>query len=210
MLNGQFGSHSLLAFFLLFAFIWIMLFTVEPEFVKVDGIISKMLCAWYSFAIAIVVALLVWVVSFGVAYMRTRKELGLAKDLFGFTSDVLANAQYAPAPMMPVALGGTASVAATKQSWSDWFSNLLRGTQVPESVRDVAKTASARIHEMEGQPGMSASARQKLHALEAKIDAVTSSRSSPDSARAEAASKFKRYLEQAQREQTASGRTSEL
>ena len=220
MLDGKFGSHSLLAFFLLFAFIWIILFTAEPEFVKVDGMLSKMLCAWYSFTIAIIVALIVWIVSYSYAYMRTRRELGIVTDLFGYTSELAAKAETLPPPMVPVSMlsmaGGNVGVApaditaAAKQSWADWFSALMRGTPVPDSLKGVAKTTAERIHQIENQPGMSASARAKLHALEAKIDSVTAARSTPDSARAEAASKFKKYLEQAQRERTADSRTPVL
>lgn len=62
-------------FLILFSFIWIMLFTLEPDIVKTDLVFSKMKCSWFAFAIAIFIVLILWLVFYIIRWSQTRSEI---------------------------------------------------------------------------------------------------------------------------------------
>lgn len=69
------SPYTFWSFILIFSFVWIMLYVSEPGFVKVDGIVSKKLCGWYAFTVAIVIALILWVVFYVLRWRQVKAAL---------------------------------------------------------------------------------------------------------------------------------------
>ena len=67
-------------FLILFSFTWILLFIRQPEFVKSEDTFSNTKAAWYSFGIAILIALLLWLLHFIVNWRQTRRDINLIMD----------------------------------------------------------------------------------------------------------------------------------
>ena len=73
-------SHAFWNFLVLFAFTWIILFTTEPYWVQREGVISKALCAWYAFVIAIIIVLVLLVVYMIVRTVARRRVVAKADN----------------------------------------------------------------------------------------------------------------------------------
>ena len=88
-------SHAFWNFLIVFAFAWIILFTAEPAWVQTNGAVSKSLCAWYAFIIALVLAFILLVVFL---IMRLVKRKAITEkavsfmDRMGLDGDAAADA----------------------------------------------------------------------------------------------------------------------
>lgn len=75
------SPYSFWTFVVLFTFIWIILFTTEPAFVKgPDGDLSKVLCGWYAFTIAIVIVLVFWFVFYVIRWRDVRDSMKIGPE----------------------------------------------------------------------------------------------------------------------------------
>ena len=79
------SPYSFLTFLVAFTFVWVILYTTEPEFIKVSSEVSKTLCGWYAFTISIIIVLVCWVFFYVLRWREVRAGLGSALD-FGSPS----------------------------------------------------------------------------------------------------------------------------
>lgn len=66
-------NHCFWMFLLLVSFIWVLVFSTEPHWVKTNGELSKMLCLWYAFVIAILIVLFLLVVYLIIRLVQQRQ-----------------------------------------------------------------------------------------------------------------------------------------
>ena len=74
-------SHAFWNFLIVFSFAWIILFTTEPVWVQVNGTVSKSLCAWYAFVIALLLAFFLLMV-FLIMRLVMRKKMTKKAETF--------------------------------------------------------------------------------------------------------------------------------